>query len=837
MMASPSGHQLLVESANDAHVLDHKAYQVWQAKEGVQGMVRLSWVIWPVRMMQLFHSGNARWELWLLTLVGLVHRIVIGRALARDRPLMSCEADDVKGRTDLANVQETARRLDGDLRFWALVQLSFWAMGLLTFVAVCYVFEDDFLRDRTFWGGCVPMLMAQCAVHYLPSRIYHMVVLPVNFAVTLGFHYLMGRLNVTDLLQMVMISALCYYIYTLKDQTEGRLYCANLSADRARRAAEAEHEKAEAWQKAFRGMLNGVFDARCVCDAAGAVWTSTPHLDELLLGRAESLTGSSTLSASRLRGFSLLSFAADAAERSRAEVFLGGLCNDGTMQKFQVSLSRRDGKSTVEVSICAIALPDAAAEEDRQFLLGFQIVSGAEPAECQEIATSDYVMSDLFAGEYRLPPRSVCDVEEVASSVGEGTVMQRMPTRLTAPPVLVQPEAALLRAAAARACAEGDGDCLPPDAVVWVEGQSVPSKVGEVVSGQRILCYDHLTGGLKYSDTVAVESHDASTTEWVAVTLEDGTELKMTSDHPVYPHVAAGAGSTSGAPVKAAELQAQVHRLEVLRLVAVPVREVRVMDNLGTRQGENAPGQREAPNERISLSVRQPERHSIFVASGPGGTGGMAVASASVDVQAASHWLRVKNTFIAGVDDSELASPRMRRADSAPPALREFPDVAEHGRGRLDRRPAPSESTRSVRSLSVGSRETYVSSIASCCTSSAGAAATRILLGAGDAAKRNTMEPDPQYEMHQSAASLKLSSVLEVKRRGLQSIGSLAHASGECCPCLMTSWYHEKKAIGEPCKFGLMCGRCHEEHDPKEVTAFRRQRRREARRLRASAGA
>merc|ERR1719373_417550 len=100
-------------------------------------------------------------------------------------------------------------------------------------------------------------------------------------------------------------------------------------------------------------------------------------------------------------------------------------------------------------------------------------------------------------------------------------------------------------------CDGQDGDCLPPDAVVWIEGQAMPSKVGNVGSGQRVLCYDHLAGGLKYSEVVDVATHDASASEWVAVKLEDGTELKMTSDHPVYPQAIGLAGQRANPAVKA----------------------------------------------------------------------------------------------------------------------------------------------------------------------------------------------------------------------------------------------------------------------------------------------
>merc|ERR1712151_1207826 len=100
---------------------------------------------------------------------------------------------------------------------------------------------------------------------------------------------------------------------------------------------------------------------------------------------------------------------------------------------------------------------------------------------------------------------------------------------------------------------------------------------------------------------------------------------------------------------------------------------------------------------------------------------------------------------------------------------------------------------------------------------------------------RKTMNPDPEAAQRETVAVLKLSLALAAKRQGLSSIGGLGHAAGSCCPCLMDSWHRSGKSAREPCKWGLMCIRCHEDHDPREVAIFRRQRRREARRLRVVA--
>jgi len=260
--------------------------------------------------------------------------------------------------------------------------------------------------------------------------------------------------------------------------------------------------------------------------------------------------------------------------------------------------------------------------------------------------------------------------------------------------------------------------------------------------------------------------------------------------------------------------------LEVLRLVPVLVKEVRVVASTACSTEAPPEASKAAPVERVSLSVRQSERHSIFVASGPGMSGGVAVASASVDVQATSQWLRVKNTFIVGEEDlAEEDGPPMRRAGSAPARMRK----AGRSRGDEDR-------------LSTSSVKTFASSfVSSACTPALGFQ-PRIVIG-GENPDRQGMDPEEEYKQRETTQVVSVSLALQAKRAGLKSIGGLRHADGSCCMCLMESWHQAGKADREPCKWGLMCGRCHEEHDPQEVAAFRRQRRRDARRLRAVSGA
>ncbi|CAK0819265.1 unnamed protein product, partial [Prorocentrum cordatum] len=44
----------------------------------------------------------------------------------------------------------------------------------------------------------------------------------------------------------------------------------------------------------------------------------------------------------------------------------------------------------------------------------------------------------------------------------------------------------------------GGADCLPREAVVWVEGQDAPRQLQQLQEGQKVLCYDSLGDCVDY---------------------------------------------------------------------------------------------------------------------------------------------------------------------------------------------------------------------------------------------------------------------------------------------------------------------------------------------------
>jgi len=436
-------------------------------------------------------------------------------------------------------------------------------------------------------------------------------------------------------------------------------------------------------------------------------------------------------------------------------------------------------------------------------------------------------------------------------------------------------------------CVEAEGDCLPPDATVWVEGHNAPVRVDAVEAGARVLCFDHLTGGMKYSDVTSIQAAPGQSAAWVEVLLEDSTSLKMTADHPVYPCTSDGEPTGRGPePVQAASLDPSLHSIQVLKLVAVPVKEVR---SLTAANGEIPAG---LPTSKVSVNVAQPVRHSIFASSQPGATACMAVASAEVNLRKQVRY-QVKNTFIDPVEEesvSQLGSSasatggsatlarrkgrRLRTAPAlvscaSPPNSDTERTAAESGSGsgseeesghrtsfvvgsNIAKLVAARESEEGEEdassSLSLGdgvcgggggggarhvlgsSSGSSVVSWQSSLQSSLSMIEAAMLLSTGAVANRF----NPKLTMANEAKgtdTVKLSDTLALRQQGLKSLGSIGHAQGWCMPCLMESWhYKDGPEVARPCKMGALCYRCHEQHTEEEVRDIRRLRRQEQRR-------
>ncbi|CAK8995455.1 unnamed protein product [Durusdinium trenchii] len=119
-------------------------------------------------------------------------------------------------------------------------------------------------------------------------------------------------------------------------------------------------------------------------------------------------------------------------------------------------------------------------------------------------------------------------------------------------------------------------DCLPLTAKVYLEGRPAAVPASQLEVGDRLLCYDHLAGSIRFVDVndCGVVSGEC---EWSHITMADGTSVSVTAEHPVrvvgeVDSDGRGAfGLGGGQVVNAGQLRPEKDMLKILRLGAVPV--------------------------------------------------------------------------------------------------------------------------------------------------------------------------------------------------------------------------------------------------------------------------
>merc|ERR1719252_542429 len=88
------------------------------------------------------------------------------------------------------------------------------------------------------------------------------------------------------------------------------------------------------------------------------------------------------------------------------------------------------------------------------------------------------------------------------------------------------------------------GDCLPPAAMVWVEGSENPIPLTSVEAGMRLLTVQHAAGNpLAFAPVqgISMTKPDEGTTPvWLRIELADGNEVVITANHCVLPNSSNG---------------------------------------------------------------------------------------------------------------------------------------------------------------------------------------------------------------------------------------------------------------------------------------------------------
>eukprot|EP00747_Dinoflagellata_sp_TGD_P154617 gnl/TRDRNA2_/TRDRNA2_177512_c0_seq1.p1 gnl/TRDRNA2_/TRDRNA2_177512_c0~~gnl/TRDRNA2_/TRDRNA2_177512_c0_seq1.p1 ORF type:complete len:853 (-),score=116.01 gnl/TRDRNA2_/TRDRNA2_177512_c0_seq1:596-3154(-) len=350
-------------------------------------------------------------------------------------------------------------------------------------------------------------------------------------------------------------------------------------------------------------------------------------------------------------------------------------------------------------------------------------------------------------------------------------------------------------------CCPGGGDCLPLTSRAWVAGDAMPRFVGDLKPGERVLCFDRLGKNMKHATILDVKINSGSTA-WTEVALADGTCIEVTSNHPMQPvrneHLGPFANGGPAQPVQAADLRPGEDSLLVLKVVPVPVQSISSRQDIG---------------DRVSLTIQQPERHSMFIASTQDeGTAVSTVAVESANAFANGAWLGEQSTFLEVTDSPsvERLGSWERPPHSSPPSLH----YKEEELPRPKREPSLPQAKECIVENSdfpAGVDEpSYDNDESLASFKSSGSASVSV----GDI-EVVVMRPNEPKSLSPSevvcddgARAVGLGEILKIWATGHRSAGSSEHAIGACRPCVHQNkfYFHNTKM----CSNGALCNFCHD---------------------------
>lgn len=400
---------------------------------------------------------------------------------------------------------------------------------------------------------------------------------------------------------------------------------------------------------------------------------------------------------------------------------------------------------------------------------------------CQAEHTSENLKTRVAAASKKksdAPPSTI----ESASSC---SLAPRVPRSMfSAPPILEREYLYFEHDSLLHGACPPGGDCLQEEDMVWTSENPHPIPVKDLLKGQHVLCYDHLSKGLKHTEVLTVVAQGGSV-QWANVTLADDTSLKVTADHPflTQPHGETNSLIVQQAPVCASDLKPHHDQVLVMKFVPVDVKKVD-LDPMDDQE-----------RVRVSIGLHQPSRHSVFVSRGDQLTPqcAMAVGASNLDSRESTYLMRSDNTFLTL--DAEL--PSLRRTNSSPGCLQSTLGASERYR-----QTSMSLSEFSVSDLTSTSSDLTPASADEC----------RVRVGTllrpvrecGDQGVHAVDNPDGE-----SRAVLK--DFIHVQKSGLPSIGSFNHMNGKCSNAC---WFENQRQHGrlKKCSMGLFCERCHCDH-------------------------
>eukprot|EP00747_Dinoflagellata_sp_TGD_P052766 gnl/TRDRNA2_/TRDRNA2_148086_c0_seq1.p1 gnl/TRDRNA2_/TRDRNA2_148086_c0~~gnl/TRDRNA2_/TRDRNA2_148086_c0_seq1.p1 ORF type:complete len:826 (-),score=104.95 gnl/TRDRNA2_/TRDRNA2_148086_c0_seq1:65-2542(-) len=236
-------------------------------------------------------------------------------------------------------------------------QLIFYCAYVGEMLWISLQMSNELMQHQVFLTAITPAYFAVC-LGYVPFWVVIGAICPVNLLVWLVFHARAGFLQPSVvILGFIYVGASMHY-FVLVERSEWRHYKSRLALDRRQRLQEAT-------QVAFKGLLATLFDASCICDAAGSLVSCTPQFRLLLTIDGDLPDGGAQ---------QLGAFASSGDEEERLRGFLKHTASFGFQCAVTIQTSLRqlapsgsvgeETGNTVEVTLYGIVLPDVDGDSN-----------------------------------------------------------------------------------------------------------------------------------------------------------------------------------------------------------------------------------------------------------------------------------------------------------------------------------------------------------------------------------------------------------------------------------------------------------------------------------------
>jgi len=263
---------------------------------------------------------------------------------------------------------------------------------------------------RVFLIATLTLFFVSGMIGYVPIALYVGIHAPAFFIFWVTFHWMVDFLTCTSVGGGALVVWIVYCVKRRLEDCEREKY-------RVTAALDAERHYLETMQSTLRAMLASLFDASCICKGDGDLTSSTPQLEQMLIGCGNPSTISNLCdySASAQESHRLLEFLQNASKGAirQAEIVHTSLCSAPPKLGDGESCADLDS-NILEVTLYGIALPCRDPGANAGLFVGMQLHAAS---------AGSTVKCELLSSDVSQAPHVREDVQESNTVIESGMAM------------------------------------------------------------------------------------------------------------------------------------------------------------------------------------------------------------------------------------------------------------------------------------------------------------------------------------------------------------------------------------------------------------------------------